>query len=123
MSKFAKSAMLPIIIVIVLAFLLSKYMQGDKSKKDYSFQTFQAQLAANDVNKANVDPSNHKISVTAIDQGKEVKKSWCKFSKPGKSPISKRKPTISKKKLKISERLWKTLKVSPMLRQSWLLPR
>jgi cell division protease FtsH len=73
MSKFAKSAMLPIIIVIVLAFLLSKYMQDGKNPRKFTFQDFQGQLANGKVKKAFVDPGNNTISVTAIDQGKEVK--------------------------------------------------
>ena len=74
MSKFAKSAMLPIIIVIVLAFLLSKYMQDGNQREEVRLHRLQRPSSKQgQVKKVLIDPGNNTISVTATDQGKEVK--------------------------------------------------
>ncbi len=73
MSRFFKNATLPIIIVVVLAFFLSKYVNTGKTEKTPDFKGFQAQLAEGKVQSVDMDPKSNSITVKATKDGKETK--------------------------------------------------
>src|ERR1700730_9754633 len=71
MNRVFRGALFPILIVIVLAFFVSKLVSpGSSGGQPHNYQTFtQTDLPSGDVQSFTVDPANNAINVTLSDAG------------------------------------------------------
>jgi cell division protease FtsH len=70
MSRFFKSALFPILIVIVLAFFAQRIIGDQHSKNPPTFGDFLAQLNAGDISKVDLKTKDNTIRVTQADKHK-----------------------------------------------------
>src|SRR5579872_1089451 len=68
MSRFFKSALFPILIVIVLAFFAQKLIGSSSHGPSYTFGNFIQQMRAHEVKSANFDQKSNSVSVTLLPQ-------------------------------------------------------
>jgi cell division protease FtsH len=69
MTRFFKSALFPILIVVVLAFFAQKLIGGSHSGPNYSFGQFVNQARAGRVASANFDQKNNSVQVVLTNGG------------------------------------------------------
>ncbi|MEX0992431.1 MAG: ATP-dependent zinc metalloprotease FtsH [Solirubrobacterales bacterium] len=72
MSRFFKNATIPIIIVVALAFFLSRYVNDPKGTHKPNFGEFKTELANGQVESVKMDPASNSIKVKALVEGKKV---------------------------------------------------
>ena len=73
MSRFFKSALFPILIVVVLAFFAQKIISPGEEKKAPNFTQFEQQIEDRQVREATFNTKNNTIDFTSVAGGKQQK--------------------------------------------------
>ena len=69
MSRFSKSAMFPILIVVILAFFAQQLISSPNKKKDPGFGAFTQQLDRGDIKRVEMRNRSNELLVTLRDKG------------------------------------------------------
>ncbi len=68
MSRFSKSAMFPILIVVILAFFAQQLISSPNKKKDPGFGTFTSQLNSGQIKSVEMQNRSNELAVTLKDK-------------------------------------------------------
>lgn len=105
MSQMAKRAWIPIIMVLLIAFVVTRWMSPQESGKKQTFGDFSAQLTDGKVNKVVMDTRSNALQVTLNDsfpRQTEATRLVTRRSTRRSSPSSSRPKARSKKLFRLT---------------------